>query len=143
MLQFTGEYAKKLTRPQKGTIVQELEKAEEEARRLKADGCSAEQILEELKVHYSAEAIRERLKLPPFEEHSAPPHSTAAKSSDGVRLCERTGETPGPTDLIDPHDLYSGGFQHSLTKQGRRVNEVPGYGESWTARKAAIYGMSH
>lgn len=81
MKQFTGEYVKKLKKPQKTAIVQELEQAEKEARRLKANGYSAEQILEDLQVRvvvtvrpnskslqssqsqpkYSAEAIRHRL----------------------------------------------------------------------------------
>ncbi|KAL7339115.1 hypothetical protein BJY59DRAFT_699463 [Rhodotorula toruloides] len=163
MKQFTGEYVKKLKKPQKTAIVQELEQAEKEARRLKANGYSAEQILEDLQVRvvvtvrpnskslqssqsqpkYSAEAIRHRLELPPFEPQSDEHHPSAHESSGDVRLYERTGQTPAPTDLIDPHDLYTGGgVQHSLAKQQRERNEVPGYGESWTARKAAIYGRS-
>ncbi|BGO92545.1 ATP-binding mismatch repair protein [Rhodotorula toruloides] len=129
MKQFTGEYVKKLKKPQKTAIVQELEQAEKEARRLKANGYSAEQILEDLQ------------ELPPFEPQSDEHHPSAHESSGDVRLYERTGQTPAPTDLIDPHDLYTGGgVQHSLAKQQRERNEVPGYGESWTARKAAIYG---
>ncbi|CDR39819.1 RHTO0S04e10132g1_1 [Rhodotorula toruloides] len=143
MKQFTGEYVKKLKKPQKTAIVQELEQAEKEARRLKANGYSAEQILEDLQPKYSAEAIRHRLELPPFEPQSDEHHPSAHESSGDVRLYERTGQTPAPTDLIDPHDLYTGGgVQHSLAKQQRERNEVPGYGESWTARKAAIYGRS-
>ncbi|BGP09223.1 hypothetical protein NBRC10512_000464 [Rhodotorula toruloides] len=131
MKQFTGEYVKKLKKPQKTAIVQELEQAEKEARRLKANGYSAEQILEDLQ------------ELPPFEPQSDEHHPSAHESSGDVRLYERTGQTPAPTDLIDPHDLYTGGgVQHSLAKQQRERNEVPGYGESWTARKAAIYGRS-
>ncbi|PRQ77766.1 hypothetical protein AAT19DRAFT_8834 [Rhodotorula toruloides] len=166
MLQFAGEYARRfLQNRQKHAILHELRAAEAEARQLRAARWTAEQILQELEVrcslqnaiswlsscrflrlqvNYTAEAIRQRLNLPPFLTHSPDDQTFAAEypAAEEPLAYERTGLTPAPTDGVDPRYLYSGGGQHSLAKQQGERDEVPGYGESWTARKAAIYGRS-
>lgn len=54
---------------------------------------------------------------------------------------QRKGDTPPPTAGINPRDIFES--SHSLSKpRWRPSDSVPGYGESWTARKAAIYGIS-
>lgn len=208
---FALPYTKKLKHKQKDGIIAELAKAVHEARRLKDDGKSEEDIVQELEVRrslsrsdsaghqsasllpqktYSAEAIRKHLvrskfalhtvstdpfreqDLPPFgsqpsphgpsaSEHSNVQHSedepsagplseealgtkrrrrSAAADEDAPRY-KRTGHTPPPDAAIDPRTLF--GSSHSLSKpRWRPSDSVPGYGESWTARKAAIYGMS-